>query len=40
MVDVDTGAAGGEIKVKSIDKDGIHLIYKKKEFIVRPNNYM
>jgi hypothetical protein len=36
MVDVDTGAAGGEIKVKSIDKDGIHLIYKKKEFIVRP----
>lgn len=26
----------GEIKVKDIDKDGIHLIYKNKEFIVRP----
>ncbi|MCX5693205.1 MAG: hypothetical protein NTX47_05950 [Candidatus Omnitrophica bacterium] len=26
----------GEIEVKDINKDGIHLIYKNKEFIVRP----
>ena len=25
-----------KIEVKDIDKDGIHLIYKGKEFIVRP----
>lgn len=28
--------AGGEVKVKGIDKEGIHLIYQNKEFIVRP----
>jgi hypothetical protein len=27
---------GGEVEVKSVDKDGIHLIYKGKEFIVGP----
>ncbi|PIW68239.1 MAG: hypothetical protein COW10_03635 [Candidatus Omnitrophica bacterium CG12_big_fil_rev_8_21_14_0_65_42_8] len=27
---------GGEVEVKGVDKDGIHLIYKNKEFIVRP----
>ena len=26
----------GEIEVKDINKDGIHLVYKNKEFIVRP----
>ncbi len=26
----------GEIEIKAINKDGIHLIYKNKEFIVRP----
>jgi len=26
----------GKIEVKDINKDGIHLIYKNKEFIVRP----
>jgi hypothetical protein len=26
----------GEIEVKDINKDGIHLLYKNKEFIVRP----
>lgn len=28
--------SGEKIEVKDINKDGIHLIYKKKEFIVRP----
>lgn len=36
VVIIDTGEIGGEIKVKDVTKDGIHLIYKKKEFIVRP----
>ena len=36
IVNIDTGVIGGEIKVKDVTKDGIHLIYKKKEFIVRP----
>ena len=36
IINIDTGEIGGEIKVKDVTKDGIHLIYKKKEFIVRP----
>ena len=37
IVNLDTGGAiGDEIKVKDVTNDGIHLIYKKKEFIVRP----
>jgi len=36
VIDVGTGGLGGEIKIKDIAKDGIHLIYKNKEFIVRP----
>ena len=36
IVNIDTGVIGGEIRVKDVTKDGIHLIYKKKEFIVRP----
>lgn len=28
--------SGGEVEVKSVGKDGIHLIYKGKEFIARP----
>ena len=34
VINVDT--AGEGIKIKDINKDGIHLIYKSKEFIVRP----
>jgi len=36
VIDIGTAEAGAEIKVKDINKDGIHLIYKRKEFIVRP----
>jgi len=36
VINVDAGGLGEEIKVRDIAKDGIHLIYKGKEFIVRP----
>ena len=38
IVNIDTGVTGvgDEIKVKDVTSDGIHLIYKRKEFIVRP----
>jgi len=36
VIDMGDAAAGEEIIVKDINQDGIHLVYKKKEFIVRP----
>ena len=36
IIRLDTEAGGGDILVKDIAKDGIHLIYKNKEFIVSP----
>ncbi len=36
VVELNTGEAEGEVKVKGVNKEGIHLIYKGKEFIVRP----
>ena len=36
VIKVDTEGEFGDIRVKDIAKDGIHLIYKGKEFIVRP----
>jgi hypothetical protein len=36
IIKLDEAGVLGEIKVKDIDKDGIHLMYKGREFIVRP----
>ncbi|OGW71663.1 MAG: hypothetical protein A2047_00595 [Omnitrophica bacterium GWA2_41_15] len=36
VINVGAEGLGEEIKIKDITKDGIHLIYKNKEFIVRP----
>jgi len=36
VIKVDAETGGGGILVKDIAKDGIHLIYKNKEFIVSP----
>ena len=36
VIKLDTEGEFGDIRVKDIAKDGIHLIYKGKEFIVRP----
>ena len=36
VIDVTTETGTGEVVVKDITKKGIYLIYKKKEFIVRP----
>ncbi len=36
VINVGAEGLGEEIKVKDIAEDGIHLIYKNKEFIVRP----
>lgn len=36
VIKLDTEGELGEIRVKDIAKDGIHLLYKGKEFIVRP----
>jgi len=33
---INVDVAGEGIEIKDINKDGIHLVYKKKEFIVRP----
>jgi hypothetical protein len=36
IIKLDEAGVLGEIKVNDIDKDGIHLMYKGREFIVRP----
>lgn len=36
IIDIGTEEGKSEVKVKDISKDGIHLKYKGKEFIVRP----
>lgn len=36
VINVSAEAGDGGILVKDITKEGVHLIYKKKEFIVRP----
>jgi len=36
VITIGSGQEAVEIKVKGIDKDGIHLMYKGKEFIARP----
>jgi len=33
---INVGTEAGEVVVKDITKEGVHLIYKNKEFIVRP----
>jgi len=36
IINVEGDVLGGDIEVKAITKEGVYLIYKKKEFIVRP----
>jgi len=36
IIEIGEGSLKEEVKVKAISQDGIHLVYKGKEFIVRP----